>query len=147
MENFIGLFLILSGYIIGLGSVTVIDTLGFLARKSTYWTESTIRAHKVTKPLIWLGLFLIFIGGILYFQNKEFNENLIFLISIFFILIINGIFLSFYISPKLLERERKGKISEILPTSLQNKIFVSFIISFLGWWGSLLLFTKSSLSL
>jgi hypothetical protein len=83
MENFIGLFLILSGYIIGLGSVTVIDTLGFLARKSTYWTESTIRAHKVTKPLIWLGLFLIFIGGILYFQNKEFNENLIFLISIF----------------------------------------------------------------
>ena len=26
-----------SGYIIGLGAVTVIDTLGFLGRKSSYW--------------------------------------------------------------------------------------------------------------
>ena len=85
-------------------------------------------------------LFLILFGGILFFQNKELTQNLIYLILIFTILVINGIFLSFYISPILLEREKKGKIKEILPTSLQNKIFVSFIISFFGWWGSLLLF-------
>ena len=140
MTAFVGLFFIIAGYIVGLGSVTVIDILGFLGRTSSYWTESTIRAHKVTKPLIWLGLFLILFGGILFFQNKELTQNLIYLILIFTILVINGIFLSFYVSPILLEREKKGKIKEILPTSLQNKIFVSFIISFFGWWGSLLFF-------
>lgn len=130
----ISYFLIISGYIVGLGAVTVIDILGFLGRTSGYWTESTIRAHKVTKPLIWLGLFLILIGSYFY---KYLNPNLIYF---YIVLILNGIFLSFYVSPILLEREKKGKIKEILPASLQNKIFVSFIISFLSWWGSLLLF-------
>ncbi len=130
-------FFIVSGYILGLGAVTVIDILGFLGRKSSYWTETTIRAHKVTKPLIWIGLFLILLGSYFY---KNLNPNLIYF---YIALILNGIFLSFYISPILLEREKKGKIKEILPTSLQNKIFVSFIISFFGWWGSLILFISN----
>ena len=133
MENLSG-FILIIGYIVGLGSVTVIDILGFLGRKSSYWTETTIRAHKVTKPLIWIGLFLILLGSYFY---KNLNPNLIYF---YIVLILNGIFLSFYVSPILLEREKKGKIKEILPSSLQNKIFVSFIISFLSWWGSLLLF-------
>jgi len=133
MENLSG-FILIIGYIVGLGSVTVIDTLGFLGRKSSYWTETTIRTHQVTKPLIWVGLFLILTGSYFY---KNLNPNLIYF---YIVLILNGIFLSFYVSPILLEREKKGKIKEILPASLQNKIFVSFIISFLSWWGSLLLF-------
>lgn len=141
MENFISLFLIISGYIIGLGAVTVIDTLGFLGRKSSYWTETTIRAHKVTKPLIWLGTFLLLIGSYFY-QNLN-----PYLIYFYIVLVLNGIFLSFYVSPILLDRENKGKQKELLPSSLQIKITISFIISFLTWWGSLLLFTKSSLSL
>ena len=141
MDNFISLFLIIAGYVIGLGAVTVIDTLGFLGRKSSYWTEATIRAHKVTKPLIWLGIFLILIGSYFY---KNLNSNLIYF---FIILILNGIFLSFYISPILLDREKRGKQKELLPINLQVKITISFIISFLTWWGSLFLLTKSSLSL
>lgn len=136
MESFLGLFLIISGYVVGLGAVTVIDILGFLGRKSSYWTEATIRTHNVTKPLIWLGLFLILIGSFIY---PKFDSNLYF---VYFVLILNGIFLSFYISPILLDREKKGKQKEILPQSLQNQIFISFIFSFLGWWGSLLLFIK-----
>lgn len=134
MENLLGIILIIVGYIVGLGAVTVIDTLGFLGRSSSYWTETTIRAHKVTKPLIWIGIFLILIGSYFY---KNLNPNLIYF---YIVLILNGFFLSFYVSPILLEREKKGKIKEILPASLQNKIFVSFIISFLSWWGSLILF-------
>lgn len=141
MQNLLGLFLIHAGYIVGLGAVTVIDLLGFLGRKSSYWTETTIRTHKVTKPLIWVGLFLVLTGG--YFYQKI----PIYLIYIFIVLVLNGIFLSFYVSPILLEREKKGKQKELLPNSLQIKITISFIISFLGWWGSLLLFTKSTLSL
>ncbi len=71
-NEILGFFLVISGYIIGLGAVTVIDTLGFLGRKSSYWTETTIRTHKVTKPLIWLGIFLILIGS--YFYN--FRDNI-----------------------------------------------------------------------
>ena len=49
-------------------------------------------------------------------------------------LVLNGAFLSFYISPRLLAREHEGKAEELLPGSMQAKIAVSFVISFLGWW-------------
>lgn len=52
MIDGVGLFLFLAGFVIGLGAVSVIDVLGFLGRTSRYWTEATVRAHKVTKPLI-----------------------------------------------------------------------------------------------
>jgi hypothetical protein len=59
---------------------------------------------------------------------------------IYFILILNGLFLSFYVSPILLNLEKKGTSKVLLPDSLQRKVFLSFIISDLGWWGSLILF-------
>jgi hypothetical protein len=52
-------------------------------------------------------------------------------------LFLGGSFM-FSLSPFLLERERQGKSSELLPKSWQNKIMVSLIISDLGWWGSLI---------
>jgi len=132
MISFLGIFTIVTGYIVGLGAVTVIDILGFLGRKSSYWTEATIRAHKVTKPLIWAGIFLLISGSILLNLPNYF-------FYIYTLLILNGIFLSFYVSPYLLKMESKGKQKELLPNTLQNKIFISFIFSFLGWWGSLAL--------
>ena len=132
MDNILGIFIIISGYIIGLGAITVIDILGFLGRKSSYWTEATIRAHKVTKPLIWMGIFLLLIGYYLLNLPNYF-------LYIYTLLILNGIFLTFYVSPYLLKMESKGKQKELLPNTLQNKIFISFIFSFLGWWGSLAL--------
>jgi hypothetical protein len=56
------------------------------------------------------------------------------------VLILNGLFLSFVISPMLLEKEQHEKKLSLLPMSLQNKIKISFIFSVLGWWGSLILF-------
>jgi hypothetical protein len=132
MSNILGIFIIISGYIVGLGAVTVIDILGFLGRKSSYWTEATIRAHKVTKPLIWLGIFLVSIGGLILNIPQ-------YLFLIYFILALNGLFLSFYVSPILLEIERKNKQNQLIPNPLQKKIVLSFIVSDLGWWGSLIL--------
>ena len=43
-------FFHLAGIIIGLGAVTVIDTMGFISRKSKEWTQVTVKAHHVTKP-------------------------------------------------------------------------------------------------
>lgn len=137
--DFIGLFIFITGFIIGLGAVTVIDIHGFLGRKSNYWTEATTRTHKVTKPLIWAGIFLVIIGGFIFYRNESFSGIPFYHALIAVILILNGLFLSFYVSPFLLDREREGKQAELLSTSLQNKIVVSLILSDIGWWGGLLL--------
>lgn len=134
----IGLFLFIAGFIIGLGAVTVIDLHGFMGRRSTYWTEATTRTHKITKPLIWMGTILAIIGGIIFYQNPEMKFAMWHSI-IAVILVINGLFLSFSVSPFLLQREKEGRASEILPAVWQKKITVSFIVSFIGWWCAVLL--------
>ncbi len=137
--DFLGLFSLLAGFVIGLGAVTVIDLHGFLGRKSAYWTEATTRTHKVTKPLIWLGIFLAVLGGLIFYRGSygEMIPQLHALIVV--VLILNGLFLSFSVSPFLLEREKQGKSAELLPVSWQRKIMVGLLFSDLGWWGGLAL--------
>ena len=137
--DFVGLFLLIAGFVIGLGAVTVIDIHGFLGKKSSYWTEATTRTHKVTKPLIWVGIFFAILGGLLFFRNEPFSGLPMYLSIIAIVLVINGLFLSFSVSPYLLKKEKEGRASEILPESWQKKIIVSLIFSDLGWWGSLAL--------
>lgn len=137
--DFIGLFILIAGFIIGLGAVTVIDIHGFLGRKSKYWTEATTRTHKVTKPMIWVGITLGLLGGFIFFRNETFSLVPIYLLAIALVLILNGLFLSFRVSPYMLQREKEGKDGELLPKSWQNKIMISLIFSDLGWWGGLLL--------
>lgn len=136
----ISVFIILAGFIIGLGAVTVIDIHGFLGRKSKYWTEATTRTHKVTKPIIWVGICLVVIGGFVLYRNETLTGIPLIHLLIIIILILNGLFLSLKISPYLLKREKEGRSSKLLPKSLQNKIVVSLIISDIGWWGGLFLF-------
>ena len=135
----LGLFLFMAGFVIGLGAVTVIDLHGFLGRKSPYWTEATTRTHKVTKPLIWIGLLLAIIGGLITYRKSGLSGVASFQFFIAIFLVFNGLFLSFRVSPFLLKREKEGRADELLPASLQVKITISFIISFLGWWSGLFL--------
>ena len=132
------LFLLLAGFVIGLGAVTVIELHGFLARKSLYWTEATIKTHKVTKPLIWIGLFTALVGGVLFYRNEGLTLIPILHLITLTPLVLNGLFLTFVVSPYLLKQEREGKI-DLLPQSLQTKIIISFVLSVGGWWGNLLL--------
>jgi len=134
-----GLFIFIAGFVIGLGAVTVIDLHGFLGRKSPYWTLATTRTHKVTKPLIWIGIVLTIIGGLIFYRNEVFAGIPLFQSLIAVVLILNGLFLSFKVSPYLLEREDQNKSDELLPLSWQKKITVSFVVSFFCWWGSLFL--------
>ena len=136
----LGLFFIFVGFIIGLGAVTVIDLHGFLGRHSAYWTEATTRTHKVTKPLIWIGMALAVLGGFLFYRDYGLHTiTLVHLISLV-VMIGNGIFLSFSVSPFLIEREKQGRATELLPSIWQKKITVSFLVSFVCWWGNLALF-------
>lgn len=136
--NLISLFLTFAGFIVGLGAVTVIDWHGFLAQKSSYWTVATTRAHKITKPLIWLGTILLVTGKYLSYLYLPQTVN-IYEFLLLGILILNGCFLSFVISPYLLKREKEGKDKDLLPSSIQLKIKISFVFSFAGWWGLVLL--------
>ena len=135
----ITLFLLLAGFVIGLGAVTVIDLHGFLGRKSSYWTEATVRTHKVTKPMIWVGILLVIVGGALFYREDPSGwiprAHAIIAVA----LVANGCFLSFGVSPFLLKREREGRAAELLPSSWQAKIAVSLLVSDLGWWGGLFL--------
>ena len=135
----IGLFLFLAGFVIGLGAVTVIDIHGFLGRKSSYWTEATTRTHKVTKPMIWAGIILAVIGGLIFYRAQSFAGIPLIHSAIALALILNGYFLSFKVSPFLLKREKEGLSGELLPASWQKKIMVSLIVSDVGWWGGLFL--------
>lgn len=134
-----GLFLLLAGFVIGLGAVTVIDIHGFLGRKSSYWTEATTRTHKVTKPMIWVGIMLAIIGGLIFYREQSFAGIPLIHAVIALTLILNGYFLSFKVSPFLLKREKEGLSGELLPASWQKKIMASLIVSDTLWWGGLLL--------
>lgn len=135
----ISLFILLGGFVIGLGAVTVIDFHGFLARHSKYWTLATTRTHKITKPLIWLGTLLITVGGFLFYKDFWPDEIISAHTILLLIMICNGLFLSFVVSPFLIEKEKRGQAEELLPKQLQQKITASFVISFLSWWGNLFL--------
>jgi hypothetical protein len=135
----LGLYLFIAGFIIGLGAVTVIDMHGFLGRHSAYWTEATTRTHKVTKPLIWLGTILAVIGGVIFYRDVGWTPLVTLQAVIAGLLVLNGLFLSFRVSPFLLKREAEGRERELLPDSWQRKITASFLVSFTGWWGGLFL--------
>lgn len=137
--DFIGLFILIAGFVVGLGAVTVIDIHGLLARKSKYWTEATTRAHKVTKPMIWAGIGLGIIGGTVLFRDEPFVGVPMYFSLIAFGLIINGLFLSLGVSPYLLQKEKEGRADELLPDYWQRRVVVSLIFSDLGWWSALLL--------
>ena len=121
-------FIHFAGIIIGLGAVTVIDTMGFISRKSKEWTQVTIKAHHVTKPLIWVGTTLMIFGWFFLYSGTFFD---VIKSVIIVVLILNGIFLSFYISPRL---DKLFGAKKLIPKELQLKITASFVISFCGWW-------------
>lgn len=140
VSQVLALFVLLAGFIIGLGAVTVIDIHGFLGRTSSYWTEATIRTHKVTKPLIWIGIGLVIIGSLMLYAPIGWTGLAPLKTLIILVLIVNGLWLSFYVSPRLLKQEKEKKSKKLLPQTLQRGIALSFVISFVGWWSLLFLY-------
>lgn len=137
MLDTLGIFLLLAGFVLGLGAVTVIDIHGFLGRTSRYWTEATTRTHKVTKPLIWAGITLAIAGGLVAYRHEPFAGMPLLHACIAAALVLNGLFLSFRVSPYLLARERARESDAILPPSWQRRIATSLVVSDLGWWSAL----------
>lgn len=130
------LFFHIIGIIIGLGAVTVIDVMGFISRKNKKSTQTTIQAHHTTKPLIWIGTILVALSWIFILLEEGFTDINITKSIILIILIFNGSFLSFHISPSL---DKLADKNILLPLTLQIKITISIVISFIGWWSFVIL--------
>lgn len=119
------------GIIIGLGAVTVIDTMGFFSKKDKKKTQETIAAHHTTKPLIWLGTFIVLVTWIIMLVGHSFTGIYFWKSLLLVVMLINGAFLSFVISPAL---DRLRGVKKLLPFDLQVKIAISLVISFVSWW-------------
>lgn len=128
------LFFHLAGIIIGLGAVTVIDTMGFVAKSSKKWTGVTIQAHHVTKPLIWIGTGIVLLTWIFMYDSSWISITKSVILAV---LIVNGGFLSFIISPSLDNFYKKKR--RLLPIEIKKNITISFMVSFLGWWSFVIL--------
>jgi hypothetical protein len=126
-------FIHFAGIIIALGAVTVIDTMGFISKKSKEWTQVTIKVHHVTKPLIWIGTLLIIISWLFLFDGTRLDIIKSILMGV---LLLNGLFLSFYVSPRL--DQLYGK-KTLLSNKFQIKIMISMPISFISWWSLVLI--------
>jgi hypothetical protein len=133
------LSMVIIGYIIALGATTVIDCISTLGARSPYWTQTAIRAHKVTKPLIVTGAILKLIGEIVLLQYIDFAP---FHLEVWLNipLLANAAILVFWASPLLLKREREKQDFAVLPTSMLRVVIPSFVISLCTWWLSLGLF-------
>ncbi len=137
--DLIGLFLLLSGLIIGLGAVTVADMLGMLGKKSPYWCEVFVKTHPVTKALVWLGIFAGILGALIFYREKGLYGAAILQLIIFIPLLLNALYFSLRLNPaleKLIEKPGK-KIT--MPPKLQQKVTASQVISVLTWWSEVFL--------
>jgi hypothetical protein len=89
--------------------------------------------------MIWMGTALAIIGGLIFYRQHSLAGIPLIHAAIALVLVVNGYFLSFKVSPFLLQREREGLSAELLPASWQKKIMASLVVSDIGWWGGLLL--------
>lgn len=137
MYDFVGLFIFIVWFVLWLWAVTVIDLHGFFARKSAYWTLATIRTHKITKPLIWVGMCLAVIWWVIFYRGQPIEWVVLYHLIVAILLLINGSFLSFYVSPHLLQKEKEGRDEELLSHAMQMAIAISFVVSFLWRWSAL----------
>ncbi|NCN52068.1 hypothetical protein GW931_03585 [archaeon] len=126
------LFLHFVGIIVGLGAVTVIDTMGFFSRKNIEKTQQTIFAHHITKPLIWIGTIIVLITWIFILKGNSLEGIYLWKSLLLITMILNGCFLSFIVSPAL---DKRIGVLKLLPKELQIKIAISLVISFISWWG------------
>ncbi|MFT4309605.1 MAG: hypothetical protein ACMXYL_03905 [Candidatus Woesearchaeota archaeon] len=120
------------GLVIGMGSAIVIETIGFIARKSGFWTRVAVDTHYVTKPLIWFGTILLSLSWILIMESDAIVHPYYWKTLLLLLLIINGSYLSFFVSPRIINH-RKHSDGEPLPSKLQTIILPSAIVSVLGW--------------
>lgn len=136
MLHFLPLLFIIAGFVVGLGSVTVMDVQGFLARDSVYWSDTVIRTHRVAKPMSWAGMILLFLGSVSLYTGFTLAIQLFLII----LLIVNNLFLSLAASPFFIRHEKGSESNKPISSDWVWRMVLNFLLASVAWWGSVFLF-------
>lgn len=128
------LFVHVTSFAVGFGSVVVIDTFGlcFLLKLFGVDLQLVTRVANVTQRLIWLGFTGLVVSGIPMLYLKGHVDSLTQL-KLFFVLMLglNGVFL--HVIKKSMEK--LGAV-EVFPPHVAFRVGLASTISQLGWWGA-----------
>lgn len=136
----------LLGVVFGLGGATVSDVLFLKSIKDERITPKEKSFLEGASLVIWLGIaILLFSGAVMYWMNWDVlsqQPRSQAHVSIVAIIILNGLFLNFFISPKLLfwsEEKEKRPEAVFSYRKIRRFAFVSGAISLTSWYSALFL--------
>ncbi len=126
----------LFGVVVGFGAAIVADFLFFKFVRNLKLSSSEVYVMGLVSGLVWAGLSLILLSGILLFftDTEAYLNSSKFLIKMFVVLviIINGSFLHFYVKPRLKMIDWKSK-AQSKGRKIRKLAFAAGAISFNSW--------------
>lgn len=124
----------LLGLIISLGAVTLLDLFGFWGIHSAKWRERVKKNQQLFRFSIWSGIIIHVLSTLILFQLS--NDQIILFLELFIFasIIITTSWVSFFVKPRIKERERRGLKSPTIPPLWIKYTVVSFVLTFLAWW-------------
>lgn len=141
----ISLILHLIGVALGLGAATISDIFFFKFLKDFKISQYESEILSTLSQIIWFGLGLLFLSGLGLFlpaiAKYALSSKFIVKMIIFAIIVCNGIFLNYYISPRLLDisfgKEHHHQAGEL--RTFRKVAFASGATSFVSWYSALTL--------
>jgi len=136
----------LLGVAFGLGGATVSDVLFIKSLKDEKITPTERRLLDGASDVIWVGIVILLISGsYMFWANWDVltsQGRMLAHVSIAGVIILNGLFLNYYIMPKIVywsyEKEHNEKlVSEY--RRIRKIAFMSGAVSITSWWTTLLL--------
>lgn len=135
----------LLGFALGVGGATITDTFFFKFLKDYHISKWEAKILHQVSQVIWVGLGILILSGIgLYLPNMEalnMSTKFISKVIIVAIILLNGILLNMYISPKMINisfrKKHKHHPGELL--RLRRAAFASGAVSIVSWYSAFLL--------
>lgn len=135
----------LAGVVIGFGGAIIADMFFMKFLKNFRISEGEANVLKTLSHIIWLGLAIIFIGGLFLFLSdvEKYSNSAKFLAKmvVVAVIIVNGFFLNIFVSPNLTKIPFDGEISDLDEKTKENRklAFALGAISATSWWTAFIL--------
>ena len=128
----LSLVLFLLGLIVLVGTVILQETFSFLANRSKAAGYLLIKLQPFSRVMIWVSLWFLVIGGYVYFDRQGWLGIPFILALLFVVIVVNMLYYTFKISPRLTKLEVTTKREATIPLSIRKRTFFSSLISLLS---------------
>ncbi len=143
----------LLGFALGVGGATVTDMFFFRFLRDYHISKWEANIMHMVSQLIWIGLAILVISGLgLYLQDAEvlnMSSKFITKVIIVGVILLNGILLNLYISPKMIminfgkkHKHHPGELHQ-----LRRAAFASGAVSLVSWYSAFILGSLRSIPL